>query len=51
MIIKRPMIESEPEESNQELCKYTEYDQESGETYACSLPLYHKEKHKRGRRL
>jgi hypothetical protein len=38
-------------ESEEPPCKYQEYDQESGETYGCSLAAGHKEKCKRGRQL
>ena len=56
MIIERPKAQTEAREieepeSDVEMCAYKEYDQESGETYACSLPLGHKVKHQRGRRL
>ncbi len=34
-----------------ELCAYTEYDQDTGESYGCSLPLGHRMKHKRGAKL
>ena len=44
----RQFTDTEPEEP---MCRYTEYDQETGETYGCSLPLGHKFKHQRGKQL
>lgn len=34
-----------------EMCPHTEYDEQSGDTYACALPAGHKGKCKRGCRL
>ena len=34
-----------------DLCTYTEYNQDTGESYGCSLPLGHRMKHKRGAKL
>ena len=44
-------IEAREIESEEPPCKYQEYDQESGETYGCSLAAGHKGKCKRGRQL
>ncbi len=44
-------VEDAPEPEVQE-CPYTEYDQESGETYGCGLKVHSaKVKHVRGRKL
>ena len=44
-------METREIESEEPMCKYTEYDQDSGETYGCSLPAGHRSKHQRGRQL
>jgi len=40
-----------PTQFEEPMCTYVEYDQESGDSFACSLAKGHKGNHKKGRRL
>lgn len=41
----------EPVEASELPCRYTEYVQDTGETYACGLTMGHKMPHRIGRRI